>query len=85
MIAEQWLHEKQEFKLETLSILCHLIGLSIEETTAILQGNTASPIVVVAVITGAALSTSSRTVNDVSETRTWRVTGFSADLVVTVF
>lgn len=58
--------------------------MSIEETTAILQGNTASPIVVVAVITGAALSTSSRAVNDVGETRTRRVTGFSADLVVTV-
>lgn len=63
----------------------YLIGTSIVVTTAILQGNTPSPIVVEALITGAPLSTSGGAGYGVSQTRTRRGTSFRADLVVTVF
>ena len=65
--------------------LPHLIGTSFVVTTAILQGNTLSPVVVVAFITGTALSTSGGAADGVGETRTRRSTGFRADLIVTVF
>ena len=67
-----------------VAISHYLIGTSIVVTTTLLQGNTASAIVVMTVVTGAALSTSGGAVNDISETRAWRVAGFSADLVVAV-
>lgn len=64
--------------------LNHLICTSIDEASAFIQANAASPIEVVTIITSTALSTGSGARNYVNKTRAWRATGLSADLVVAV-
>lgn len=86
MSTVQWLPRTQVFKQQhAVYDLLHLIGTFVVVTTAILQGNTASAIVVVTFIAGAALSTRGGTGDDIGETRAWRATGFRTDLIVTVF
>jgi len=62
----------------------HLICTSIDEASAFIQANAASPIEVAAIVTSTALSTGSGAGNDVNQAGAWRATGLSTNLVVAV-